>query len=96
MPNVADLVKVGENCLIHHPICGWVAWMEEEYVGGSQCLQWVIGRDTGRPLVVDESILFDDEWTMSTFEELEEYYKDAPSFQDYKRPEWGQPKNAQP
>lgn len=94
MARVIDLINPDENRLLRHPICGWVAWAAT-YPGSSRCLSWVIGPDKGKWLIVDDTVLFDERWSVSTFEEMEDYYRDAPSFANYKRPEWGQPKNAQ-
>jgi hypothetical protein len=85
MARIADLVKPGERCLLHHPICGWVIWTESSPGSGDYVLLWAIGPERDETVAADSVILFDENWKFSNNEEIEKHYKDSPSIKDLKR-----------
>lgn len=60
---IAALIQPGQPARLEHPICGRVDWLERA-PGEGFMLVWAEGPEKGRPLSVDETVLFDDRWTV--------------------------------
>ncbi len=62
MPRVSDLVRPDYNSRLSHPVVGYVNWKPEYPGSPARILVWANGPEKGKPLVVDETVLFCDRW----------------------------------
>jgi hypothetical protein len=69
---VIELVKPDEDALLHHPICGFVRW-KPEWDGNGRRLAWACGPEKDEPLVVDDTVLFCDQWEITTEQALQDF-----------------------
>jgi hypothetical protein len=61
---IHELIRPGEEARLRHPEVGDVLWTRKAWsaTSGAWGLVWVAGRDRGRALIADESVLLDDRW----------------------------------
>src|SRR4051794_38341139 len=62
--HIHELIRPGEEARLRHPDVGDVLWTRKVWkaTSGAWGLVWVAGRDRGRALIADESVLLDDRW----------------------------------
>jgi hypothetical protein len=74
---IAELVTPDRDALLDHPVCGFVRWAPEFPGSGSRFLTWATGPERGRPLVVDDTVLFCDQWSRTNAEALARFEAEA-------------------
>lgn len=78
MAKLANILNKDKDALLFHPVVGFVRWAKQDskdrWIGGMvRTLFWATGPEKDQTLIVDDTVLWCDQWKMATEEQLQEF-----------------------